>query len=217
MKREDINSEQINKILEAIMPVLMQNGLKATTMDSLASSLQMSKRTLYEIFGSKEEMFREAFYFFHKKTSTKLKEIYQTASNVMEGLIKCCLYNRDLMQYLSAEFIRDMEHFASQGNLTPENHRRHHYQNFYDVLQLGVKEGYFRNDINLMVQCRMLSLQMEALKRFEELFPKDITILEVFDGIITGFLRAISSRKGLEELELYMPLLTNSSIKNESI
>lgn len=195
------------------MAALMKNGLKATTMDSIASSLQMSKRTLYEIFGNKEEMFREAHKFFHKNMAEALKQIFLSSRNVMEAIIKCFLYNRDYMSNVSADFIRDMEQFANHDNLIAESHRRHHYQNLYDVLEKGVKEGYFRDDVNLKVQCRMLTIQMESLKRTEELFPQDITLLEVYDNIIIGFLRGISSPKGLQELERYMPSLSFVSTK----
>lgn len=204
MRKEDISPEQYSKIMEGIMPSLMKNGLKGTTMDSLAASLQMSKRTLYEIFGSKEEMFKEVHKYFHKKIGNALRNIFCNSANIMEAIIKCFLYNRDLMSYVNADFIRDMDQFATKENLITECNRRHHYQNLYDVLQKGVDEGYFRDDINLQVQCRMLSLQMESLKRTEELFPEDITLLEIYDSIIMGFIRGISSPKGLEELEKVM-------------
>lgn len=214
MRKEDIKPAQYNRMLECIMTALKQHGLKATTMDFISSSLQMSKRTLYEIFGSKEAMFREAHSFFHNQMAQNMKEIFATSNNVMEAIIKCFLYNRDFMSNVSADFIRDMEQFANHDHLISEAQRRHHYQNLYDVLEKGVLEGYFRDDVNLKVQCRMFTIQMESLKRTEELFPEDITLLEVYDSIIIGFLRGISSHKGLEQLEQYIPsfssLLSNS-------
>lgn len=216
MKKEDIGQPQLDKILQEIVPLLMKNGLKATTMDNLATQLQMSKRTLYEIFGSKEGMFMEAHKFFHKKMSDALKDIFNKSANLMEAIIKCFLYNRDIMGFVSAEFIRDMEEFASSAQMISDSKRMHHYQLLSDVLEQGVKEGYFRNDVNLKVQCRMLALQMESLKRSQELFPVDISLLEIYDSIIIGFLRGISSNKGLDELERFMPSLTYHSHKNIS-
>ena len=210
MKKEEVNSEQYIHILECIMEALMKNGLKATTMDAVASSLQMSKRTLYEIFGSKEEMFREAHLYFHKKIASALQKIFDSSENVMEGIINCFLYNRDMMSVVNVEFLHDIEQYATNSKMFSEEHRRHHYQNLFEVLQQGVKEGYFRDDINLMVQCRMFILQMQSLKRTEELFPEDISLLEVYDSIIIGFLRGISSQKGLSEIEKFLPRSKNN-------
>lgn len=211
MKKEEIGQTQYEKILQCVMSAMMENGLKATTMDYIAASLQMSKRTLYEIFGSKEEMFKEAGMFYHFKMAEELKLIFENSANVMEAIIKCFMFYRDMMRNVSVDFIRDIEQMASKSKLVSEENRKYHYEGMFDVLNQGVKEGYFRNDINLKVQCQMLTLQMEALKRTEELFPDDITLLDVFDSIIVGFLRGISSNKGLEELEKFMPSLTHHS------
>ena len=207
----EINQDNYNALLENIMPILMKNGLKATTMDSLAAKMQMSKRTLYEIFGSKEEMFVAAHEYFHSKMAQSLKKIFADSNNVMEAIIKCFLFNRDFMGYVSANFIRDLELFANNDLSVSEKRRRHHYQNLLDVLQSGVEQGFFRSDINLEIQCQMLTIQMEALKRTEELFPQDISLLEVYDNIIIGFLRGISSYRGLEEIEKFMPLILNKT------
>ena len=213
MKKERIDPTQYNKILECFMKSLMQNGLKGTTMDSLASALQMSKRTLYEIFGNKEELFKEVHLYFHKKMAQKLSEIFLTSTNVMEAIIKCFLYNRDFMSNLCPDFIRDMQSISNQRVDKNKCAKRQHHQNLYEVLQKGVEEGYFREDVNLMVQCRMFLIQMESLKRTEDLFPEDISLLEIYDNIIIGFLRGISSQKGLDELEKYIPELTSFSKK----
>lgn len=197
------------------MSSLMNNGCKATTMDSVASAIQMSKRTLYEIFGSKEELFKEVHKFFHSKMRNSLKGIFENSSNVMEAIIKCFLFHRDTMSVVNTEFIREMEQIASHNGVLEED-RQHYYQNFYDVLLQGVEQGYFRDDINLKVQCRMLIIQMNSLKRTEELFPEDITLLEVYDSIIISFLRGISTLKGLKELEPYLYYLAHNTEKVEN-
>ncbi|MDE6335182.1 MAG: TetR/AcrR family transcriptional regulator, partial [Muribaculaceae bacterium] len=56
MTREDMTPGAYDALIDAIGELLLKRGLKATTMDSIASALQISKRTLYEIFNSKNEM-----------------------------------------------------------------------------------------------------------------------------------------------------------------
>lgn len=217
MKKEEISNELYTKILEFTLKVMIQNGLKATTMDSIASGLQMSKRTLYEIFGNKEELFKEVYVYYHRQMADNLTKIFTSSENIMEAIIKCLLYNRDMMSHLSINFMQDMHEFSSNTHLFPEERRRAHYQNLYDVLKKGVDEGYFRDDINLMVQCKMFILQMGALKRAEELFQEDISLLEIYDNIMIGFLRSISTYKGLEELDRFLPGFTHIGHTKESI
>ena len=202
-KRREISQEEYDALMEDIIASLMTNGVKSTTMDSIATSRQMSKRTLYEIFTSKEQMFQEACEYFHKKIARRLKEIFESSENIMESIVRCFLYNRDLMSNLNAEFIRNINHYfiESQKNKSNQSCSRPHHLFLYDILKRGVEEGFFIDTINLMVHCRMLGIQMESLKRMEEIFPPDITLLEVYDSITLGFLRGLCTSKGLEELD----------------
>lgn len=201
MKREEIDIQHYNHLLDCIIDALKKNGLKSTTMDSLACSLQMSKRTLYEIFVSKETMFKEAVNHYHQKMGTVFKSFFAESSNIMEAILKSFLYHRDLMSNVSVEFVRDINEMVKKEYSNNETARSEHYQNLVLILNKGMMEGYFRKDINLNVNCRMLIIQMESLKRMEELFPDDISLLEVYDNIILSFLRGICTPKGLEQLE----------------
>lgn len=199
------------RVLQYVMQALMKNGFKATTMDSIASNLQMSKRTLYELFGTKDELFLEVHRHFHKKMMGKLSEIFNSSANVMEAIIRCFLYHRDLMRSISAKFIRDMQEFCNRKTDEQHDKMRLHHQNLFEVLKQGVADGYIREEVNLLVQCRMLIILMESLKRTEELFPEDISLLEIYDNVLLSFLRGISSPKGLAEIEKYkFDKLTNN-------
>ena len=45
-----------NRIIEGAAELFRTYGIKAVTMDSLASHLGMSKRTIYEVFSDKDEL-----------------------------------------------------------------------------------------------------------------------------------------------------------------
>lgn len=197
-----MNSNEIKpKILDCVINEIMKNGIKATTMDGIASVLQMSKRTLYEIFGSKDIMVMEAKKYFHGKLEAALKNIFENSSNVMEGIVKCFIFNRNLMQNVSIQFVRDINELKNRNKRVSEKGEKEWCLHFFNILNKGVAEGYFRDDVNLFIQSRMLSIQMESLKRMEELFPADISLLEVYDCIILGFFRSVCSPKGLEMLD----------------
>ncbi len=66
---------------------------------------------------------------------------------------------------------------------------------------MGIKEGVFRKDANYNVILSLLRVQMESLKRMEEFFPPDITIVEAYNWISLGFLRSIATPKGMMTLD----------------
>ena len=48
-----------SKIIETALKAFRAHGIRAVTMDDVATELKISKRTLYEIFGNKEEVLSE--------------------------------------------------------------------------------------------------------------------------------------------------------------
>ncbi len=210
MTKEEMTPEAYDKLIHSIGELLLKNGLKATTMDSIASALQISKRTLYEIFGSKNEMVLSAVEATHKRHEAKLKEIFDQSSNVMEGILLGFLYQRDEMRKANIDFFRDMDSLFSEAKECSSLNKRKAIEKFLPVYQKGVKQGYFRKIGNFALHCRLLGVQMESLKRMEEFFPPDITLLEAYDSISINFLRSIATPKGLTVLDNLMDQIDNN-------
>ena len=200
MQKSPAGKREHENLLSIIIEELLTKGIKATTMDSLASSLQMSKRTLYEIFGSKDKMIEEALGNFHERLSAQHKDNFQKSSNVMEAMIRSLKITRNWMSKASVMFFRDFDEFFLDKKKKSESHDQR-IEEIEKLFRKGAKDGYFRKDLNFKLQLRMLSIQMESLKRMEEVFPPDISLLEAYDGITLGFLRSVSTAKGLDYID----------------
>lgn len=209
MTKEDMTSEAYDKLTYGIVELLLTKGLKATTMDSIASDLQISKRTLYEIFTSKNEMVKCAVEAYHKYHTAKLKEIFNSSSNVLEGILRGFIYHRDDMRRVNVDFFRDMDTLFPEARHHSSKHKQKFLENYVRVLKKGVRQGYFRKNVNFMLQCRLLWIQMESLKRMEEVFPPDITLMEAYDSICISFLRAITTPRGMAMLDSVVETLEN--------
>lgn len=201
MNRNSLSPSDYNRLLEAIAPIIKERGLKATTMDLVASRLGMSKRTLYEIFESKNEMAGEVLENLHLYHINNMRKLFETSPNVLEAWVKLIRFHGSMMRGISADFFRDMDHHFKEvrGHYRQlEDERRKEMENLFER---GVDEGVFRPDLNFKIQGRIFEIQMESLKRMEQLFPKDISPAEVYNNICIGFLRSIVTPKGLEMLE----------------
>lgn len=201
MQRSDLQDKDYEALLSRIVPIMLGKGLKATTMDNVAAELGMSKRTLYEIFGSKSDMLREALEQMERQNHEHYVETFAKADNIMEALFKVFKYNRDLVRDLNPDFYVDMDRLYKEKRKEYEKIREKRHEQMLNVFQIGVKEGMFRPDVDYPIQSRMIFIQMEALKRNEVLFPPEIPLQRVFDAIIVGFLRSIASEKGMKLLD----------------
>ncbi|MBP3590649.1 MAG: TetR/AcrR family transcriptional regulator [Muribaculaceae bacterium] len=189
------------EIFDTIIRMITENGLKSLTMDRVAATLGMSKRTLYEIFGSKACMIQQTLAHYHREHIKRCDAIFAHSDNVMEGILSVYRHMRNIIAKLHTDFFRDMDEAFADVKHQYEDFEDKRHKHFLEMFQRGIAEGVFRPDVNFLVQSKMLHVQMEALKRMEELFPKDLTLVDVYDSIIIGFLRSIASPKGMEILD----------------
>lgn len=210
MRRDEMTEEAYETLITAIARILLGTGPKAMTMGSVAKALKMSKKTLYEIFPSKSDMVEQTMNAIHGRMIDANRKIFMTSGNIMEAMFNAFLNQRDFMRMTNVNFFRDMDRHFAEAKRKSEAKKACYYEEFVNLLKKGVTQGVFRNDINYMVQCRMMAIQMESLKRMEELFPPDITLLEVYDSINIGFLRGIATPKGMKMLDSLMERLKSA-------
>lgn len=188
-------------LLKSISTIIFRRGLKATTMDGVASSLGMSKRTLYEIFGSKKDMILHTVKYWQAQHHQKAQEIFSTAPTIMEAMFLTFKYHLRFMRDVNVEVLRDMDREYREIRDQFENRDGVWGEALLNAINVGIEQGVFRPDLNYKVMLPLMRIQMESLKRMEEFFPADITIAEAFDAIGIGFLRSIASQEGMKILD----------------
>lgn len=213
MERTDLTDEQFSRLVDAIFPILAESGPSHTTMDVVAKRLSMSKRTLYEIFGSKDKMIVEVMRHLEQNHHMEIERIIRSSANVMETMAGVLIYHQQVMRRLSVDFFRDMD--------TRYRHLRREYEAntsrweeyISSAVKLGLRQGVFRADTNYKVMFTLFRVQMESLKRMEEFFPPGITLLEAYNVISIGFLRSIATEKGMKTLD---QLTTKFNIRTDN-
>ncbi len=202
MEPISVSHQPDKKLLNAIFHIILNNGMKGTTMDKVAQMLSMSKRTLYEIFGSKEEMLKAVLSFSHRSLYEKMCRVFDESETIIEAFYTIFKIHRQLMEKANVAFFRDMD--SSYAKLRPtynDNQSDIWQNNMLEAVNKGIRQNVFRSDVNYPVLLRMFGIQMESLKRMEEFLPKDVTLAEAFDTASVSFLRSIASPKGMTILE----------------
>ena len=197
----DASKEHTDSLLSSILPIVLEKGPSHTTMDHVASCLGMSKRTLYEIFGSKDEMLKEVLQFQHNIYRKIAEKIFLESENMMAAMVELMKVHHDFLKKVRPDFFRDMDERFK--HLRPAYDSRNDEMNrqISRVITLGIKQGMFRKNCDFEMYLRLLRIQLESIKRMEDFFPPEITIAQAFNAIGLGFLRNIASPKGIEYLE----------------
>ena len=186
------------KIMETAMKAFRTQGVRKVRMDDIAEELSISKRTVYEIFGTKERLVYECVVKYKEDESSKLSELAAHCLNVMEILL--IIYKRRIenTKRTNILFYLDLRRYSSVMQLLKERNERNRElcQRF---IKRGIEEGYFRPSLD----AQLTSLVFDALGRYlmdNHLYER-YSIEEIYHNLVFVSLRGMCTEKGLAELE----------------
>lgn len=200
-----LQPKEYDLLLSRILNIVAQRGPKGTIMDTVASELRMSKRTLYEIFQNKNDMLIKVLGWAHQRVNSFIAGFFTEEANVLEAILKVGYLERSFVQRFDVRFFRDMHSLFPDLEKFHQDTEQKREKATLEILQRGIRQGLFRPDLNYPVLIEMLRVQMESLKLAETRFPQGIKLEDILDTIHTSFLRSIVTRSGLDLLEEYKP------------
>ena len=189
------------KILDTAMTLFAKNGIKAVKMDDIARTLNISKRTMYELYDNKEVMLFEGIRSYNQRREDEMSQFVKGNANVMDIILNVYKTKVEEFRYTSPLFYDDLEKYPKVMAYL-EKSREENRKELAAFLDKGVKEDYFREDINndlvtiLFDSIGQLFLQKRLYARF--------SIESVLNNIMFISLRGICTIKGIEVLDKFL-------------
>jgi AcrR family transcriptional regulator len=188
-----------DRIIQEAANLFKTYGIKAVTMDLLASHLGISKRTIYEVFADKEELLVSVFQWMREKQKDLVSRILKESENAIYAIFRLLERNRDHFQDMSPAFQADMKKYQYIFLLKKtENSEMPDYRNNMQVIVRGIREKLFRKDINPDIVNRCLDSLGRSIMDFE-LYPfEDFSRREVVKNVFINYMKGISTKEGIE-------------------
>lgn len=188
-----------NRILKAAMTEFLHKGVKSVKMDDIANTLAISKRTLYEIYSNKEELLLEAVRIHEQEFNDHMLQYSLDKNhNVMDIIIE--FYKKKLLSIadVSPLFLVELRKYKQVVEyLERMNAERHN--NALLFFHRGVKEGFFRSDLNFDIILKTSSAS--ANYAMETQMYKNYSITAIMHNTIFLYLRGICTTKGIKVLD----------------
>jgi len=186
------------KILETAMRCFAEHGIRAVKMDDLASQLGISKRTLYEIYKDKETLLFQGIKTYDKRKHDALERYASEGHNVIDIVLEA--YRMKVMEVraFNPTFYEDILIYPQLERYIKENHERS-LAGFNAFMQRGVREGYFRPDVNY----DMITHLFETIGQYilnNKLFSQ-YSLKELFANFFLVPLRGVCTPAGLRLLD----------------
>lgn len=200
-KNPNSRPELRERIVETAVEAFTKHGIKCITMDDIATSLGISKRTLYEVFSDKEALLEECILKKQEESDAFLKEVLASSKNVLEVLLKGYQHSIEAFHATNKNFFEDIKKYPKAYELLTRR-RDQDSEETVNFFKEGVSQGIFRDDVNFAIVSMLVRKQIDLLINTD--VCKEHSFLEVYESIMFTFLRGISTEKGAQELEAFI-------------
>lgn len=171
-----------DKILEAVVDLINMKGVKFT-MDDIARSLSISKRTIYENFSSKEEIIDHLVDTLTSRIKKREVEILMDPDKSIDEKL------RDITMLMAQDLrITNEAHFYDIKKFYPSQWERFQevfddWEPIFEILNIGVEKGILR-EFNPVVLRKLLSTTMISIMDKGFLNESGLTFDECFKEML---------------------------------
>lgn len=201
VKFPDIVMVQKEQIIEYAAKMFTSQGVKAVRMDDIAQELSISKRTLYELFGDKEELLFQSLKFYIADGERRRTRQIEALDNELEIMILC---------------LRDMLAHAPEAGRIRRNLRRF-YPSVYNRLEADasnnsrlclrrwikrcVEDGYLTPlaDCDFVISVLHDSTQGMLMDKSDS--QDSVEFISMISYAIVVFIRGLCTPRGVEVID----------------
>lgn len=197
-----------SRLVRHSLQEFLRNGIRKVKMDDVASTLGISKRTIYEMFADKEHLVLECMRMASdeirktiedevKKSKTPV-ECYVRANTIMVRASKavCPQFMDDLLRYPSV-----VEYFKKDRENNLHNNRL--------FIEECIAAGYFRPDVNYEMLLELDEEMHEVLRQSG--FFRRYSLSSIIETLSDTHFRGMCTQKGMKEMNRCLRLLNKEA------
>lgn len=192
------------RILTITTQQTMQVGVSSTTMDNIARSCGISKRTLYELFPDKLTLLTEAMRFSIGKQREKLNELIEKSDNTLNALLSIYSHIRDQVSHTAQVMIDDIRRLYPSLYQEYLNEHFQNNRNFAQILREGQKQGFIRKNADIDVAISGFSIIMLNIKRNNPIAISQFNTKQILDETFITIIRGLASQEGIKIIDKFL-------------
>ena len=126
---------------------VLRNGIRSFTVEHLASSLSMSKKTIYSYFPNKEILIKKIIDFRMKKLSSEFREIINNQNDAIIQFIEVRNHHIKFANKLNLKKLTYIKARHPQIWDMIEQHRLDRKTIYMEIFKLAKSQSYLRSDL----------------------------------------------------------------------
>ena len=194
-------SEQQLRIIQTARAAFLAKGINAVTMDDIARQLQMSKRTLYQLFADKETLLLACMRQNIEERQQQTARLVQQSSNMLETvLIDFQTRLREITE-VNPKVFTEILRYPKVRRLF-EEHRQANTERAVLFLQNGVEQGLMRADIDYELLYNVIADSFEMIMR--EPYISRYTPERLYRHLVLIYFRGCTTPRGTAIMDEFL-------------
>lgn len=196
--------EAKERIMVKAEELFMQYGIRSVSMDDIANSLGMSKKTLYQYYADKDELVDAVVESHIQDIEGDCLDCRKDAKDAVHEIFIMMERIMDEFNNMNPMLLYDMEkfHFKSYQRFR-EHKNKFLAQVIRENIEWGIKEELYRPEINIDIMCRFRLESMMIPFNVSVFPPGKYNLATTSEHIIEHFVYGLASIKGHKLIQKY--------------
>jgi AcrR family transcriptional regulator len=200
----DIDQKQ--RIKNAAHDLVMKYSIRSVSMDDIAASVGMSKKTLYQYYKDKDELVKAVISSVIEDSRCKSDHHVEVADNAVHEVFLEMEMMVEMFKSMNPAILYEMQKYHPDAYQHFQQYKlQYMHGHIQQNIERGIKEELYRPDINpqILAKFRVESMFIAFNPEFQRALNK-YTLLELEQQIIMNFLFGLVTTKGYKLAMKYM-------------
>lgn len=219
-RSEHTDVELRTRAIEIALEAFFVVGYSQTTADAIAKELQVSKKTLYQLFPSKEDLLRAVASHVMQIIEDLTEKLYNDHARPVNERIAALVtqISPHYARFRSPRILKDIQRSAPNVWHEIDVWRQRRYLGFRAIIEDGIAQGEIRTDISIEDILAVYSVMVNKCMDYATYEDTDVSSVELYHGFMNVFLNGIlvSSVNMTAALDLPIEFAPRKTILRES-
>ena len=170
------------KILNVVAQLINRYGLKKFTVDEVATTLRISKKTIYQYFSGKDEMIHEYFVANLESDKQNMDKAMQEANGFRNKLYALVHTNR--CYGLPIFVMGEAKQFYPEEWAEIESLRKYKLAALNELLKCAKKDGVIKDDVHFGILTAMLERSSDIILDTDFLLENKLHVAQAIDAAL---------------------------------
>ncbi|MBC8124904.1 MAG: TetR/AcrR family transcriptional regulator [Candidatus Kapabacteria bacterium] len=212
-KETDRTDEELRaQAKEAALETFFTKGYTKSTADAIAKKMRVSKKTLYRLFPSKEDLLRAVAVDVVHEIEEITDKLYNDHARPINERVAALVtqVSPHYARIRSPRILRDIQRNAPLIWSELEVWRQSRYAKFRHIIDDGIKQGEIRTDISIEDILTVYSVMLNKCMDHAVLDDSDVTPLELYRGFMDVYFRGILVSSISLSYDVYPSVITQT-------